>query len=423
MYLKKLLKTVKEDPVVFTMGMCVIALAVMGTSVRHVSSSMFGLLFIFSLSVLLSWSAIFKALTKTEKLFVLAFILYTVSGLLAYYNVDDVDKYVKLLERYLRFLMAVPVFLLMIIKRKSLINYLYIGAGISGPFVFLVALNHYLSFPDVPAKGYYHHIIFGQLAMVNVGIMISYLVTNKLSRMMQFFILISIILGLFATVLSQSRGVWLVFPLYILLAAIYLFNDGKLRLKAILIFLVLAISLVVLTPAGDLIKQRTKSASSEISAFYDDGKYTSSVGTRFAMWNIAIDVWKQNPVLGTGPGDFDDEVMALQANDKYIGMDVHNSTHNIYIQALVGSGVIGFIMLLFVLVMPLIIIWGKKGNEKTAKLTGLIIIFSFAVFGLSESWVLRLSITSVFLVYIITIIAHLKITSVQGVGLISDVDS
>jgi len=86
MYLKKLLTIIKEDPIVFTMGMCVIALAMMGTSVRHVSSSMFGLLFVLSLSALLSWPKMFLSLTKTEKLFVFVFIFYTISGLLAYFG-------------------------------------------------------------------------------------------------------------------------------------------------------------------------------------------------------------------------------------------------------------------------------------------------------------------------------------------------
>ena len=40
------------------------------------------------------------------------------------------------------------------------------------------------------------------------------------------------------------------------------------------------------------------------------------------MWDIAIDVWKQHPVLGSGPGDFDDEILSLQSEGEYAGMDV-----------------------------------------------------------------------------------------------------
>jgi len=304
------------------------------------------------------------------------------------------------------FILSLDCWRILVKNNKSLINYLYIGAALSGPFVFAVAINHYLSNPDVPAKGYYHHIIFGQLAMLNIGVLISYLLTNKLNRVTQVLILVSIFLGLSAAILSQARGVWLAFPIYILIVVIYLLKSGKFQLKTVSVLLMLAISLIVFTPASNLIKQRAKSATNEISAFYEDGKYISSVGTRLAMWEIAFDVWKKHPALGTGPGDFDDEVIALQNNGQYVGMDVHDSVHNIYIQALVVSGAIGFLALTFVLLMPLVIVFNKKNDDESAKLAGLIIILSFAIFGVSESWVLRLSIISVFLIYTATVVSH-----------------
>jgi len=411
MYLNKLLTTIKDDPLAFTIGMCIIMLAVMGTSVRHVSSTMFTLVFLLSLPTLLSWPKVFSSLIKVEKIFLLSFVFYTASGLLAYFNADDASQYIKLLERYFRFLIAVPIFLLLIKKNKSLINYLYVGAALSGPFVFAVALIHYIADPEVPAKGYYHHIIFGQLAMLNVGILIAYLITNKLSRVMQALILTSMFLGITAAILSQARGVWVAFPIYIMIAVIYLLKNSRLKLKVVSILLLIAVTLIVLTPASELIKLRTESATSEIAAFYNDGKYISSVGTRLAMWEIAINVWEKHPILGTGPGDFDDEVRALQNSGKYIGMDVHNSAHNIYIQAMATSGVIGLLALIFVLLMPLMILLNKNNCEESAKLTGLIIVVSFAVFGVSESWVLRLSITSVFLIYTEVVVAHVVLAS------------
>ncbi|MBE9567151.1 MAG: O-antigen ligase family protein, partial [Proteobacteria bacterium] len=297
-YLKRLSVIIKQDPIVFVMGLGIILLAVMGTSVRHVSSAMFALLFLLSLSVIMSWPKVFSSLTKLEKLLVLSFVLYTVSGLLSYYNVDDVDKYIKLLERYFRFLIAIPILLLMIKKNTSLMNCLYIGAALSGPFLFVIALNHYLQYPDQPAKGYYHHIIFAQLAMVNVGIMIVYLITNDLRRMVQFGLLVSISCGLAAVIFSQARGAWIVFPVYLFVAFMYLFKNGKLRLNTVIALLVLTATMVSVTPIGDLIKTRTDAAYSEVTAFYNDGEYATSVGARLAMWDIALDVWKQHPVLG-----------------------------------------------------------------------------------------------------------------------------
>lgn len=413
MYINRFINLIKTEPLVFTIGLSVFFLAVMGTSVRHVSSAMFSILFLLSFSALKDWKSLYLSLSKLEKTFLMAFLLYTISGALSFYNVDDADKYYKLFERYLRFSMIIPVYLLLIKKNISVLNYLYIGAVISGPFLLAVALQNYLADPDVPAKGYYHHIIFGQLAMLNVGIMLSALLTKCLSRQLQILIFVAMLCGITAAVMSQARGVWLVFPVYLMIAIYYSLKDKRISANNIVIFLVVVILFSVFTPIGDLIKQRTEMAIDDVSRFYHEGQYVSSVGTRLAMWDIAIDVWEQHPVLGTGPGDFDDEIIALQNKGEYIGMDVHNSAHNIYIQALVDLGVVGLAALLFVvLIMPLMLFFNR--NDKEGCLVGFITVVSFAVFGLSESWTLRLPAVSVFLVYIIIIASHMHIVDTKN---------
>ena len=415
MFLIKYVNTIKAEPLVFLIGASVLMLAVMGTSVRHVSSTMFIILLLLSFSVIKDWPKLYSSLTKLEKTFLFAFFLYTISGFLSFYNVDDVDKYYRILERYLKFSLIIPVYLLIVKKKVSVLNYLYFGAVMSGPFLIIVALQHYIEYPGVPVQGYYHHIIFGQLAMLNVGIMLSLLLTKSLSRQFQVLILISMLFGIATAVMSQSRGVWLVFPIYILVAIYYALKEKRISANNIVIFLLVIILLSIVTPIGDLIKHRTDTAITEVSQFYNEGQYVSSVGTRLAMWDITIDVWKKYPMLGTGPGDFDDEILELQRKGEYAGMDVHNSVHNIYFQALVGSGVVGLIALLFVvLIMPLKIFFTKNSYSKEGRLAGFMTVVSFAVFGLSESWTLRSSVVSIFLVYIIVIASHIRIVYMQN---------
>ena len=412
--IEEFVSTVRAEPLVFTAGMCVLLLAVMGTSVRHVSSAMFTIVFLLGFSVIKDWKKLYRSLSRIEKIFLLSLLMYTISGLLSFYNVDDSEKFYKIFERYLRFTMIIPVYLLLISKNRSLLNYLVLGAVISGPFMFAVALQHYLQYPDVPAKGYYHHIIFGQLAMLNVGIMLASILTRKQTRQVQFLILMCMLCGIATAVLSQARGVWLVFPVYLIVAFIYAFKEKRINTLHSVMFLAVIVLLAIITPIGHLIQQRTAEGITEINRFYTQDQYVSSVGTRLAMWDIAIDVWEQHPVLGTGPGDFDDEVMALQRKGDYQGMDVHNSVHNIYIQALVGSGLIGLFALIFVvLVAPLRLFFDQANQDEEGRVAGFIIIISFAVYGLSESWTLRLPAISIFLVYIVIIASHLKTVGSQ----------
>jgi O-antigen ligase len=414
MFLTKYVNTIKAEPLTFSMGAGVLMLAVMGTSVRHVSSAVFAILFLMSLVVIKDWFKVFASLSRLEKFFLAAFFLYTLSGLLSFYNVDDVDKYYRLLERFLRFSLIVPVYLLLIRNGKSILNYLYAGSIISGPFLAAIAINHYIEHPDVPAQGYYHHIIFGQLAMLNVGIMLSLLLSRNMQRKYQLLIIASMLCGIVTAVMSQARGVWLVFPAYVLIATYYVVKDKRLSARTLVSILISVVLLALLTPVGELIKNRTDAAVTEISRFYSEDQYVSSVGTRLAMWDIAINVWQENPLLGTGPGDFDDEIQTLQKRGEYVGMAVHNSVHNIYIQALVGSGIVGLIaMLLAVIVMPTIVLLNRHVTDREGRLAGIITIVSFAIYGFSESWTLRLSAISIFLVFLVVIVSHLSIVRSQ----------
>lgn len=401
---------IRAEPLVFSIGICVLLLAVMGTSMRHVSSAMFAILFILSISAITYWKKLYFSLSNVEKMFLGALLLYTFSCGLSFYNVDDVEKYFKVLERYLRFTMIIPVFFLILKKKISVLNYLYLGAIISGPFLFLVALQHYLAEPDLPAKGYYHHIIFGQLAMLNVGVMLSIVLTKNLKRQYQLIILLSMLCGIAASVMSQARGVWLVFPVYVLIGIFYTVKDKKINTNYIAALLVTIVLLSIFTPIGSLLKQRTESAINEVNRFYVADEYISSVGTRLAMWRIAIDVWKQHPVLGTGSGDFDDEIKVLQNKGEYVGMDIHNSAHNIYFQSLADVGIVGLAALLFVIcIMPLRLLFYENYINEEGRLVWFIILISYAIFGLSESWTLRSPAVAVFLVYVIVTFSHIHL--------------
>lgn len=417
MYLKKYLNTIKAEPVWFIAGFSVLLLAVMGTSVRHVASTTFTILVLMSFSTIKDWWKIYVSLSSLEKLFLLSFFLYMISGVLSYYNADDIDKYVKLFERYFRFLLVIPLYLFLIKRKISLLKYLYTGVVISGPFLFLVAINHLLQYPDIPAQGDYHHIIFGQLAMLNVGIMLSMLFTLNISGKVKFVIFASILCGTAAAILSQARGAWLVIPIYLAFIIYSVMSSKKQGIVTAGVFIILAVVLSGVGPISDVVKQRTSEAITEVNRFYTEDQYVSSVGTRLAMWKIAVDVWKKNTVLGTGLGDFDDEIMELQLKGKYFGMDVHNSVHNIYLQALVGSGLVGMFALLFAIIfVPMRLFVNGVSVDKGASYTGMIMIVSYAIFGLTESWTLRLPAVSVFLIYLVVIVSHLYVSRLNKSG-------
>jgi len=389
-------------------GLCIFFAAVMGTSVQHVASTSFSILLIASLFVVKDWKKIWQQLAGLEKMLLFSFFLYAMSGVIAFVNVQDVDEYVKELERYLRFLAAIPIYLYFRKYQIDAVRYLYFGVVVSGPFLFYIAFSAYLKNPNIPASGHYHHIIFGGVAMLNIGVMMVILLMKKNTNIANLVIVVSMICGFIAAVLSQSRGVWMVLPLYVVVALFYSLKYSKTRFVSTLFVLGVMAGFLCLSPAAEMINKRVDAAINDVSAFYDKGQYTSSLGTRLAMWEIAIDVWRQNPLVGTGPGDFDDVIRGLQSKGKYVGMDVHGSTHNIYMQSLVNGGLLGFVAMLFaIIVMPLKIVTQSISEYPTRSLAGFVIVGLFAILGLGESWTLRLPTVSVYTLFMIVVISSI----------------
>jgi O-antigen ligase len=187
-------------------------------------------------------------------------------------------------------------------------------------------------------------------------------------------------------------------------------RDKRISASNIVIFLLVFLLLSIVTPIGDVIKERTDQAVSEVSRYYTEDAYATSLGQRLAMWGIAINVWEKQPLLGNGPGNFDDEIIALQEEGQFIGMDINNSVHNIYFQSLVMSGIVGFLaLMLAVIIMPVVLFYKSGEVNREGALTGFIVVVSFAIFGLSESWTLRLPAVSIFLVYMVVVASHIHL--------------
>jgi len=403
---EKLLTEIKNRPQQFFIGSCIFLIPVMGTSIKHVASTCFALLLLYSFYVIKDWKAVWTSLSPSEKWLLKGFSLYAILGLVAYINVDNTHDYFKLLERYMRFLLAVPIYLLIKKYNVDIVKYFYAGIIASGPFLLTVAMISYFDNPALPAKGSYHHIIFGTVAILNVGVMLSILLTKDINGIKKVIIVSSMFCAFVAAVLSQSRGVWMVVPVYVLVALFYSIKHSKLKLSSILIVFTLIAGAVVLSPIGEMVESRTDRAINEVNDFYEKDKYISSIGTRLAMWNVAIDLWRQHPVIGSGPGDFEDTIIALEKSGKYRGMDVHNSIHSIYFQALADTGSVGFfVFLLSIFFIPLRLLLKASAEHQTMALSGIILLLVYATVGLSASWTLRLSTVSVYIIYMLSLVS------------------
>lgn len=387
-------------------GLCLFATAAAGVGVKDVASGSMAILFLISLFYIRKWPVWWRALSRDEWLLLSALGLYTLSGLISFYNVSDDYEFVKHMGRYLRFLLIVPVYLLLSGSSVPFFKYLLAGAIVSGPLYLSFALMSVAENPGMPASGSYHHITFGDGAMLNALLLLAVLLTWKTRTALKVIMALAMICALYASILSQARGAWLALPVCGAVLLYFTVKYGRLKIKVVLpLLLLLGVAVLAVSPARELLEDRVSEAVQEVEAFASGEKFDSSVGGRLAMWDIAVDVWQQHPVIGTGLGDFDQEIEQRQEQGIYESIAVHASVHNIYLQALATTGTVGFLLLCFALVIQPLRLFYRAPGEKLApaRLGGIMLVLAYAVFGLTESWILRAPVISMFLIYLITL--------------------
>lgn len=414
---KKWMAGVMSRPLEFFIGVCVFVVPVFGASVHSVVSTVLGILLITSLFHIKGWKSAWSLLSKYELWVLVAFMLYTLTSIISYYNVADDYEYIKHTGRYLRFTLIIPVYFLLV-KSSNIRVHAYFMAGIylSGPVFLATAFSSMQDIPEafgfhqVGASGQYYRILFGNIAMLNALIMAVHLVCEKNSNVMKVAITISMTCAFYASFLSIARSGWLA----LLICAPILFyffikmiKKRSFNYKIIVAALVFFIAVVALFPEKKVVTDRIELAMSDVSSFIDGKKRRTSAGNRLAIWDVALDVWMEHPVIGTGPGDFDEDFQLSQKAGLYPKVPVHSNAHSIYFQSLATTGSVGFIVMIFsLLVFPYKLFLEKmRAGAEIVGLTGMVFIVSFAIFGLTESWTLRAPFMSMYLAYFVALMS------------------
>ncbi len=102
---------------------------------------------------------------------------------------------------------------------------------------------------------------------------------------------------------------------------------------------------------SDKFQTRVHAAQSDIQKILD-GQLQSSWGARVAMYFIAADIIKENPIIGVGVGDYKDSAKAAMIVDPHglpeVGTEGYpiSHFHNQYVNVLVQGGIIGLALML-----------------------------------------------------------------------------
>lgn len=337
---------------------------------------------------------------KVSIYLLVAFGVFFLTSSLSLINAEDISSGVRRLEKLFFLFCFFPSYFA-VQRLKINLSYPFLfGILVAGPvFVFISLYSVY--FADFArAQASYSPIIFGDMAMLAALLLLAAYLAGGVPGKYNFLSLSSILASLYAAVLSGSRGAWLALPI-VGLFYLWVFRKSIAWKK----FAIIAISLVVIVFSlpSNYITQRISKIETSARLYITGEQVNTSEGERLMLWQIALSVWREHPFLGTGIGDFRHETKRKIEGGQTRLDYVYGHAHNIFLDALATTGLLG----LSTLVVAFFIVPGRIfisfGLESTVKkvnfpvLAGLAHLVCFAVFGLTEGWLARSPMVSVFL--------------------------
>lgn len=293
---------------------------------------------------------------SSDRWVLLVFLLFALEGVFNafYHEVDRATYY----DKALRFLFAIPIYHF-IRWTKPKTAAVWAGLATGGLLTAGVAIYQKFIEGIARAQGFTHPIQFGNLSMLiallctaGLGWAVeqSYLTQRK-----RWIVLLALgaIAGVLGSLLSGSRGGWIGLPfvLFVLYRTYHHYFSSRLKIGACATLLLIGVILFNTPQLG--VKDRVYDAASDIQ-HYIDGNSVTSLGARFEMWQGAIQLIKQKPLLGWGQDDYQPamaELVAQQKADPVVML--FNHAHNEILDRGAKHGLVGLVLLLALYIVPM----------------------------------------------------------------------
>lgn len=244
------------------------------------------------------------------------------------------------------------------------------------------------------AQSNMHPIMFGDISMLLGLLSLTGILYFKALHDNRSIVLMALgsISGIFASFLSGSRGGWVALPV----AMIYIFWQGRDLLGKKRVRMIFAGSVLLAIAVGCVpqlgVSQRIEEATSNIQNYVSGHNENTSIGMRFQMWKAALYMFSEHPMLGVGKYDLHHYKQQLADQGLISQSVVHfDHAHNEYLTNLSEYGAIGFILLLFVYLVPMrlfaqkVILYRSHWQLKSLAMAGVLVPASFMDFALTQS--------------------------------------
>ncbi len=364
-------------------------------TVSHAGSTIYTALILLGL---FHCKGVWAELSHREKRFLIGLVLFFFFSIFSLVMTEDLREGIKRIERYLRLIGLIPIYL-MLRKKKLSSGKFYLGGAFVA--VFVMAAQAYYEVEILKNEvvfGAYHKIIFGNQAILSVAFVVCAVLFFCRRRLHFFLAILAVMAGLYASLLSGTRTSWLFVP-FILICLVGLYRKKiSRRIWTYMFFGTLVAILLTLAFPPKRLVSGLQMGWNDLKVFREDKQTHTSWGARLVMWRNSLLIFKASPLIGTGMGDFKNDSLKLFEKGLSYDNDFsvnQTNAHNLYFQLLAEGGLLGLILLItviFILPFNLLHALWKSTKDRLLhcySLSGLICLFAFVWFGVSESWVNR----------------------------------
>ena len=292
---------------------------------------------------------------------------------------------ISVLDSPSRLMLAIPVFVY--IRKVGVdIDSVWvasaIGAVLSGVYAYyqhdVLGLNM--------AQGFTSHIYFGQIALVLTFFSFIGLMMNK-KIWVKGLLLVAVIVGFYAVLVSGSRGGWVAIPAVVALFLSVKAGKSSIGTKIISISLLTAVLYAAYQAPQLPVKSRVDAAVNNVIAYYQEDQVNTSSGFRLEMWKAAWLMTQDSNFLGVGEAQYHANLIKLIKESKVDErLDYFSAPHSQYFNSLVEQGAIGLFSLMLMILIPLkvaIKVIKRDGKNKYIGLFISVLIVSYLDFMLT----------------------------------------
>ena len=317
-----------------------------------------------------------------EKFILITFFLYFITHLIYIFN--DPGFSIRDIDHASRFVLLTPLyFAFRKIKSFLFLENIIISASLITSVIVIINF----AFFDIHRSYNYSCISGAQVSLV-LGLITFFILLGKTNFKVILILFTVVLCSITSVFLSETRGVIMCLP-FAFLIVIYL-RYNKLRFKYIIyiftVLIIISIAAIQNIPSLNSRYHRTIENLKVLDQSIENDEFhgTSSITIRYNFIKYGFLAFLENPIFGSGRKGFSQKMVEQGYEEKYLISLTH--PHNQFISDLVMRGLFGLLSTLFLMFVLILIFFAiRKHGEKEFSSYGIILIFSFLMFFLTDS--------------------------------------